>query len=1222
MGFRVEKQEDQKDGVECQLNAAIELPNARNARDVRLLPGSFPAISTVVSGQRRKVSSQEIVRFTNEEAFAEWAVQQAREFALSWNLYYMKDNSDFRDALLLKSGSWPNDEMKRIEAQFESEHRLLQSQAIDKANEVVNDRLSRLAQFKDAFFDLDHVIDASNYDEPYKYLKEILLKKKRRREIWDELTERERAVLELSIRLKTQIHEIYGAFHSYCETKDGVERFDVLLDRSQFEATTLSSFSAKRVPSPSKAAAQQGPGVLKLVGAWFGVNSDSLAEKVAPVVKAFHERMKTWMIEVEGLWWKTVNEVMPKAAPRMAQTRFDKSKPESERTLQRARVQAIERAFDELITRWKRIGDEALHLSLSPTPRRGSSQITCELKKEGWKTAADELRLLKISDSDNGRPRIDDLGYAPLDDNSNQAWFFTVGTSSLVMVSASAGKTEISRLNFHKPKGAFTSNSRPSASQTRRQIRHFPRQTIFCSFNPQERLIAFTTEDRAVYIYRFSAKFESMEPTKTINLVTQTSLGAIVDMVVADNSIFLLDDSGAVQSINYRSLQTSRKVQKTTSTLGKTHSSLLLLSEGLGLGLLGLEGITESNSLELSGCLEVFSSEDFRDIPTSFPKSVFLSRDTSAICIDNKLLVLDPAIGHVKLFTLDLTIRSDSYRIKHTNQKQRSQPDDASTDNKGEHWLRVLYHMYEKFPVGGLIESVCDNSKSLRLRLSTSQSLSNDHARACTDFLEWIMSDLRKLNKALGNVDVSRDLRIVSDDMEDSSDGWKSLRTFETHGFVQNMLTFVPTQICRAEGNTLSVMDSGANDGGSSPDNGRRIQSADIARSIRFGLLTPMLNAWQGPVVVITSMGKQSTGKSYLLNHLTGSSFAISGARCTDGAWMNIRILPIGVMLIVLDFEGLGSFERSEQEDVLLSVLNASISMFTIFRMEMRFDKDMDDLFARFQKGVALVKSDPRLFRGMLYMSVKDVNPNDQKSVMGEFVGKLEKLLGANREHNFLTDLYTGRLEINCSPPLGTLDYYKSLNHARHLIENELCAGSKRTTFQSGKTFLDCIRLALAKISILDWTSLDESAQQFMLSEAIEKLPGLLRSGNLIPREYVSSQEPVANVTEALVGVEDTFDAVCRAHPTMVEKWVLLTSASSLESLRDGDIDLGFDVSAVTDDDLRTVNTALTLLLTTFKSIDTDNAGSSHINRDLHRFPRVFYSATLSSHNQLVQKQV
>lgn len=175
-----------------------------------------------------------------------------------------------------------------------------------------------------------------------------------------------------------------------------------------------------------------------------------------------------------------------------------------------------------------------------------------------------------------------------------------------------------------------------------------------------------------------------------------------------------------------------------------------------------------------------------------------------------------------------------------------------------------------------------------------------------------------------------------------------------------------------------SVMANGRAGSDTQAESSESVQAVDIARSIRFGLLLSLLNAWSGPVFVITSMGKQSTGKSYFLNHLTGTSSAISGTRCTDGAWMSVRVLqPSNVLLVVLDFEGLGSFERTEQEDVLLSLLNASISMFTIFRIEMRFDKEMDELFARFQKGVTLLRNDPRLFRGMLFMSVKDVNPND-----------------------------------------------------------------------------------------------------------------------------------------------------------------------------------------------------------------------------------------------------
>ncbi|ETL78138.1 hypothetical protein F442_21753 [Phytophthora nicotianae P10297] len=159
----------------------------------------------------------------------------------------------------------------------------------------------------------------------------------------------------------------------------------------------------------------------------------------------------------------------------------------------------------------------------------------------------------------------------------------------------------------------------------------------------------------------------------------------------------------------------------------------------------------------------------------------------------------------------------------------------------------------------------------------------------------------------------------------------------------------------------------------------------------------------------LTSMGKQSTGKSYFLNHLAGTSFAISGSRCTDGAWLSLRFVS-DVLLVVLDFEGLGSFERSEQEDIFLSVLNASVSLFTVFRMESRFDKDIDGLFSRFQKGVQLIKNNPRLFRGLLFMSVIDVNMNDRLGVVNELAAKLNAIFESSREQNFLTEMYAGQV--------------------------------------------------------------------------------------------------------------------------------------------------------------------------------------------------------------------
>ena len=70
---------------------------------------------------------------------------------------------------------------------------------------------------------------------------------------------------------------------------------------------------------------------------------------------------------------------------------------------------------------------------------------------------------------------------------------------------------------------------------------------------------------------------------------------------------------------------------------------------------------------------------------------------------------------------------------------------------------------------------------------------------------------------------------------------------------------------------------------------------------------------------------------------MTGALLDISAERCTDGAWLTVRYIN-GVLIVVIDFEGLGSVERTDQEDTLLAVLNAAISNWTLFKIDWTVD--------------------------------------------------------------------------------------------------------------------------------------------------------------------------------------------------------------------------------------------------------------------------------------------
>ncbi|RLN68601.1 hypothetical protein BBJ29_001498 [Phytophthora kernoviae] len=209
--------------------------------------------------------------------------------------------------------------------------------------------------------------------------------------------------------------------------------------------------------------------------------------------------------------------------------------------------------------------------------------------------------------------------------------------------------------------------------------------------------------------------------------------------------------------------------------------------------------------------------------------------------------------------------------------------------------------------------------------------------------MSLLMSDLLALNKPLNGLNLTEGLA-VAHTLDGITMEIKSLVSL-----LQALITFLPIQICRAEGNALTVLRDGVDDALNELDLGMQTWEAiDIAESIRFGLLSPLLSAWRGRCIVITSMGKQSTGKSYFLNHLTGSSFAIAGNRCTDGAWMSLRMMK-GVLLVVLDFEGLGSFEHDVIDFGPICLAQGSVDMGAVHLT----------LLSLFQRYLALISKGP-----------------------------------------------------------------------------------------------------------------------------------------------------------------------------------------------------------------------------------------------------------------------
>ena len=57
---------------------------------------------------------------------------------------------------------------------------------------------------------------------------------------------------------------------------------------------------------------------------------------------------------------------------------------------------------------------------------------------------------------------------------------------------------------------------------------------------------------------------------------------------------------------------------------------------------------------------------------------------------------------------------------------------------------------------------------------------------------------------------------------------------------------------------------------------------------IKFGVYEKILNSIDTPVYIVSIVGKQSGGKSYVMNRFFGTRFSVSANRCTDGIWMSL----------------------------------------------------------------------------------------------------------------------------------------------------------------------------------------------------------------------------------------------------------------------------------------------------------------------------------------------
>jgi hypothetical protein len=307
----------------------------------------------------------------------------------------------------------------------------------------------------------------------------------------------------------------------------------------------------------------------------------------------------------------------------------------------------------------------------------------------------------------------------------------------------------------------------------------------------------------------------------------------------------------------------------------------------------------------------------------------------------------------------------------------------------------------------------------------------------------------------------------------------------------QLLASRVPLHIASIQGQSLIPLKNGIN----SFDEFVRDSKANdadfstrCAKMLEFGLYeTELLKTKELKVVAI--IGRQSSGKSYLMNRIFGTRFDVATERCTDGIWMGMAVLE-GQTYVVLDCEGLLSHVRSTQDEIRMCIALAAVSDVLIFNTDYSgINQHSQKLFESMNSACDRLKGDG-LFKGSLWITVRDVADNQYEGMKSEIETRIENLR-VDGKFKFIMELFGGNCDTVCLH-----NYEKTLHFEADLAQSiveELKVMPAR--WQSGSTFLDKLKMTLVMIMTDDQESQDDR----MLELNIQRVKEIIKLIDLNP---------------------------------------------------------------------------------------------------------------------------
>ncbi|GBC20090.2 hypothetical protein GLOIN_2v1880492 [Rhizophagus irregularis DAOM 181602=DAOM 197198] len=521
------------------------------------------------------------------------------------------------------------------------------------------------------------------------------------------------------------------------------------------------------------------------------------------------------------------------------------------------------------------------------------------------------------------------------------------------------------------------------------------------------------------------------------------------------------------------------------------------------------------------------------DLPLSFKSLEFLQIS----CFNNQqthLITFDLQNGCLKSLLVKIILEKAQLRFQKCMRKkslafQRTNPNDL---------INAYKLMFEKYPIDNCIDPKQNRPLSLKIVLDIDDD-AEDYGKKFEEYITKMFENLkRSTNKpALMLKEFSSSVITFQDlDVDNANFRKKFSSEYQLGEWIIQLCCLIPIQIAVTRNNLFQPLKDGLSSNENYPievEDGHHVDI--ISKNISFGWYEGIFRHFGNKKVkVISSMGEQLCGKSFMLNHLVGTTF--DGSRYTEGVWMSLVNTQESIY-VALDFEGLKSFERTPQEDMFLALFNTIVSNLILFKNQFIINRDISTMFQKFQDCAQLYESDPKLFQARLCVIIKDVPKVDKDGIIREFQSKFDQLIAEEGEDNFITRMYGGGLDIIPWPVFGEIAWFKTLSIINKKLEKQ------KVKYENAITFLQNIKVIMAKLKICDWSSLDESLIQIRIATFKRLLPIAISYG----------LEQKDSVTKQLM---DRDSGKPIEDPTINFTDYMLNDVESIELLPDADIHL------------------------------------------------------------------